>query len=136
MDAHDRILDLMAQRSWSANRLIRESNLSHSLIYNMVRRNNLPTITTLSRVSAAFGLSLQQFFTEDDDPAALSGEQAALLILFHNVPAPRRQIVLRLMELMAEGNRLSAEEAEAAEEKTETSNPEDAEDNAIKMKKG
>ena len=70
MDANKRILELMAQRNWSAYRLVKETNLSHSLIYNMVRRNNLPTIDTLTRISAAFGLSLQQFFTEDDDPAA------------------------------------------------------------------
>ena len=48
MDANKRILELMAQRNWSAYRLVKETNLSHSLIYNMVRRNNLPTIDTLT----------------------------------------------------------------------------------------
>ena len=105
MDANKRILELMAQRNWSAYRLVKETNLSHSLIYNMVRRNNLPTIDTLTRISAAFGLSLQQFFTEDDDPAALSGEHAELLTIYHDVSADNRIAVLHLMELMAAGNK-------------------------------
>ena len=104
MDANERILELMAKRNWSAYRLVRESNLSHSLIYNMVRRNNLPTISTLVQVSNAFGISLQQFFTEDDDPAALSGEHAELLAIYHDIPAENRKAVLRLMELLAAGN--------------------------------
>ena len=103
MDANKRILELMAQRNWSAYRLVKETNLSHSLIYNMVRRNNLPTIDTLTRISAAFGLSLQQFFTEDDDPAALSGEHAELLTIYHDVSADNRIAVLHLMELMPPG---------------------------------
>ena len=98
MDANKRILELMAQRNWSAYRLVKETNLSHSLIYNMVRRNNLPTIDTLTRISAAFGLSLQQFFTEDDDPAEL-------LTIYHDVSADNRIAVLHLMELMAAGNK-------------------------------
>lgn len=105
MDANKRILELMAQRNWSAYRLVKETNLSHSLIYNMVRRNNLPTIDTLTRISAAFGLSLQQFFTEDDDPAALSGEHAELLTIYHDVSVDNRIAVLHLMELMAAGNK-------------------------------
>ena len=105
IDANERILELMAKRNWSAYRLVRESNLSHSVIYNMVRRNNLPSISTLVQVSDALGISLQQFFTEDDDPAALSDERAELLAVYHDVPVENRKAVLRLMELMAAGNK-------------------------------
>lgn len=123
MDANERILELMAKHNWSAYRLVKESNLSHSLIYNMVRRNNLPTITTLVQISNAFGISLQQFFTEDDDPSALSGEYAELLSVYHDVSAENRKAVLHLMELMAAGNQqhaLSSKEETPDESQQET----------------
>lgn len=130
MDANERILELMAKRNWSAYRLVKESNLSHSAIYNMVRRNNLPTITTLMQISDAFGISLQQFFTEDDDPSALSGEHAELLAIFHDVPAENRKAVLRLMELMAAGNKQNAPSTadEAFAEKTSDGESQDSQD--------
>lgn len=135
MDANERILELMAKRNWSAYRLVRESNLSHSAIYNMVRRNNLPTITTLMQVSNAFGISLQQFFTEDDDPSALSGERAELLAIYHDVPAENRKAVLRLMELMAAGNKQNAANTaeEAFAEKTSNVDSQDSQDSESEM---
>ena len=105
MDANKRILELMAQRNWSAYRLVKETNLSHSLIYNMVRRNNLPTIDTLTRISAVPGQDAAVLAVYRDDPAALSGEHAELLTIYHDVSADNRIAVLHLMELMAAGNK-------------------------------
>lgn len=61
MDANKRILELMAQRNWSAYRLVKETNLSHSLIYNMVRRNNRRPLTPSHGYPRHLGLVCSSF---------------------------------------------------------------------------
>ena len=104
MDANKRITDLLALRQWSIYRLARESHINHSTIVNMIHRNNLPTVATVELVSAGFGISLQQFFSEEDDPTALTPEQQSLFFQYHDVSPAQREAVLHLMEIMAAGN--------------------------------
>lgn len=77
MDAQKRIRDLMKERSWTDYRLAKEANLSHSTVTNMFNRNNAPTLPTLEAVCQAFGITLAQFFANDDE-MALTEEQQTL----------------------------------------------------------
>ena len=75
MDAQKRIRQLMEERGWTDYRLAKEADLSHSTVTNMFNRNNAPTLPTLEAVCKAFGVILAQFFSEGDEPHALTPEQ-------------------------------------------------------------
>ena len=65
----------MEEHHWSDYRLAAESGLSASTIANMRRRNTVPSITTLEAICNAFGITLSQFFYENDNLVELTPEQ-------------------------------------------------------------
>jgi len=56
----------MEERGWTDYRLLKEANLSHSTVTNMFNRNNAPTLPTLEAICRAFGITLAQFFAENE----------------------------------------------------------------------
>lgn len=66
MDVILKLKQLQQQKDWSDYRLARKSNLSESTIANIYKRNTMPTITTLEAICKGFGITLAQFFAEDD----------------------------------------------------------------------
>lgn len=78
MDIQKRIKQLMKERDWTDYRLAKEANLSHSTINNMFNRNNAPTLPTLEAICKAFGITLAQFFSEDEYNTEVTTEQREL----------------------------------------------------------
>lgn len=66
MDILDKITQLRLERGWSEYQLSEKSGLTQSTISSWYRKNMLPTIPSLSKICDAFGISLSQFFLEDD----------------------------------------------------------------------
>lgn len=64
MDATDRIKQLLSQRGWTAYRLSKNSGLAESTITNILKRNNVPSISTLEAICNGFGITMSQFFAE------------------------------------------------------------------------
>ena len=66
MDTKNRIKQLMNQRQWTLYELARRSGLAQTTLANMWRRNNEPSIPSLRLICNAFGITLTQFFSEED----------------------------------------------------------------------
>ena len=66
MDVHMRIQTLLDERGWTEYRLSKECGLSQSTIGNIMRRNTVPSIATLEAICQGFGITLAQFFAEND----------------------------------------------------------------------
>ena len=77
MDAQKRIRQLMEERDWTDYKLAKESNISHSTVAN-----------------------LAQFFSEGDNPAALTEEQRILFSRWSTLTEEQKQILLDLMRTM------------------------------------
>lgn len=100
MDAQKRIKQLMEERGWTDYRLAKEANLSHSTVTNMFNRNNAPTLPTLEAVCKAFGITLAQFFSEGDEPHALTQEQQELFSKWSSLTDEQKRLLLNLMNTM------------------------------------
>ena len=100
MDAQKRIKQLMEERGWTDYRLAKESNLSHSTVTNMFNRNNAPPLPTLEAVCKAFGITLAQFFSEGDEPHALTPEQQELFSRWSSLTDEQKRLLLDLMNTM------------------------------------
>ncbi len=66
MDILEKINQLMEDRGWTAYRLAKNSGLSESTIANIIRRNTMPSFPTLEAICNGFGITLSQFFAEDE----------------------------------------------------------------------
>lgn len=100
MDVIKRIDKLMKERRWSDYKLAAESGLSSSTIANIHRRNTIPSISTLEAICSAFGLTLSQFFTDDNQTVQLSKEQKDLFNRWITLTEKQKQIIYDLIKEM------------------------------------
>ena len=94
MDVLEKIDKLRKERGWSVNYLAMEAELTQSTLNNLYTRKTEPKISTLRSICKAFGITLADFFndeeTADDElirrVKGLSGEnKSALLQLLKNM---------------------------------------------------
>lgn len=80
MDVLEKITALRLGRNWSEYQLAERSGLTQSTISSWYRKNLIPSIPSLERICDAFGITLSQFFLEDNaTPTLLTPEQTALI---------------------------------------------------------
>lgn len=89
----------MEERGWTDYRLAKEANLSHSTVTNMFNRNNAPTLPTLEAVCKAFGITLAQFFTKNDE-SPITEEQQKLFSTWSTLTDEQKRLLLNLMNTM------------------------------------
>lgn len=100
MDVIQRIDALMKERSWSDYKLSLKSGLSSSTIANIHRRNTIPSIPTLESICSAFGITLSQFFTEDNHTVQLNSEQQDLFEHWVSLTDNQKELIYRLIKEM------------------------------------
>ena len=98
LDVLSRIKTLMEARGWTAYRLASEAGLTESTIQNLFRRNGIPTLPTLEAVCSAFGITLSQFFA-DDDMMECTPEIKRLMEAWTPLTQEQKEAYLKLMEL-------------------------------------
>lgn len=101
MDVIARIRELADARGWTDYRLCKESGIPSTTISNMLHRNTLPTIATLERICAAFGLTLSEFFLPpDSDLRLLTKDEIELLQHWSCLSDRRKAMMLELAKEM------------------------------------
>lgn len=99
MTVLEKIDKLRKERGWSINNLAMEAMLTQSTLNNLYSRNAEPKISTLRAICSAFGITLADFFADENaEPAnlqdgellrlvsALSPEQKSALLLLLKAP--------------------------------------------------
>ena len=66
MDIQKRIYTLMEARGWSTYSLAEHSGLTQSTVAHIVSEGMIPKIPTLEKICKAFGITLSEFFMEED----------------------------------------------------------------------
>ena len=79
MNVLEKIKKMQAERGWSTYKLSYESGLTQSTLSNMFTRGTCPTVDTLEKICEAFGISLSEFFEEDERKIYASKEERDLL---------------------------------------------------------
>ena len=98
MDINKKINDLRFQRGWSLYELAQEMGITQSTLTSIMKRGNAPKIETLQRICDAFGITLAQFFMEDEQLEILSGEEKRLVSLFRKLPEEKQQALIELID--------------------------------------
>lgn len=79
IDVLKRITYYRNQKNWSEYQLAEHSGLTQSTISSWYRKNMIPTIPSLEKICDAFGITLSQFFSAEDENFALTDCQRELL---------------------------------------------------------
>lgn len=75
IDVLDRITLYRKQKNWTEYQLAEHSGLTQSTISSWYRKDMLPTIPSLEKICAAFGITLSQFFSSEEDSFTLTESQ-------------------------------------------------------------
>ena len=67
MEVLEKIEKLRKEKGWSINYLAMESGLTQSTLNNLYSRNTEPKISTLRLICNAFGITLAEFFKEEEN---------------------------------------------------------------------
>lgn len=98
MNVIDRIHELREQRNWSVYTLALEAGLTQSTLASMLQRNTPPKIDTLQCICDAFGITLAQFFLENEQIEVLSAKEKELLNAYRQLPDKKQQALLNLIQ--------------------------------------
>lgn len=96
--AAKRIKTLLCERGWSEYRLAVESNLSQSTISNIFTRDTIPSIPTLETICKALGISLAQFFTQEEEAYLLTPEEQKLLKEWASLTEPQKLAIFSIIK--------------------------------------
>ena len=92
------ITRLRLNRNWSEYQLAQHSGISQSTISTWYRKNQVPTIQTLEKVCLGFGITLSQFFANDDDAVSLTESQKELLDCWAALTETQQALFMQLFK--------------------------------------
>lgn len=101
MEVRARLQQLMDERGWTIYRLAKETGLPWSTLRNIFKRNTDPSIYTLESICKGFGISLPQFFDEDNQ-MGLTAEQRQLIEGWSKLNDGNRRLVSELVKALNE----------------------------------
>ena len=108
MDVLGRLRQLLDERGWTEYRLSKECGLAQSKIGNIYRRNKIPSLETIETICKGFGISVAQFFAENDF-VELTPEVRELVTSWHALPSREREVILVMVKSLAEAKGEQAE---------------------------
>ena len=89
------------ERGWTEYQLAERSGLPQSTISSWYRKSMVPTVPSLEKICAAFGITLSQLFAESDEPVALTPSQRALLDKWDRLDEEQQAAIFQLIEKMS-----------------------------------
>ena len=98
MNVIQRIHELRKERGWSVNYLAMEAGLTQSTLSSMLGRNTPPKIDTLVALCNAFGITLSQFFLEEEEMEIITKQEKELIVLYRSLSSDKKIALLELMK--------------------------------------
>ena len=89
------------ERGWTEYQLAERSGLPQSTISSWYRKNMVPTVPSLEKVCAAFGITLSQLFAEDGEPVTLTSSQRVLLARWVRLDEEQQAAIFQLLDKMS-----------------------------------
>ena len=86
------------KRNWSEYTLAQNSNLTQSTISTWYRKQLQPSVASLEKICNGFGITLAQFFSEEDLLQSLTVEQKELLELWQSLSPIQKSAVIQLLK--------------------------------------
>lgn len=97
MDVYKKLVELKKRKNWTNYKIAKESKLPQSTVDNIYNQRNTPQIETLKLLCDGFGITLSQFFLEDEKNSSLSKGQIEILDLYNLLSDEKKAAVKTIM---------------------------------------
>jgi transcriptional regulator with XRE-family HTH domain len=87
-------------RGWSEYALAERAGLPQSTISSWYRKGLMPSIPSLEKICAAFGITLSQLFAEGDAQVSLTESQRKLLERWSRLNEEQQNVIFSLIDQM------------------------------------
>lgn len=98
MDILKRIEELKNARGWTDYKLALESGIAQSTLATMKQRKTPLKVDALQSICEAFGITLAQFFLENEEVEILSAQERRLVESYRKLPDKKQKALLSLVE--------------------------------------
>lgn len=85
------------KRGWSEYNLAKNSNIAQSTISTWYRRNMEPSIASVEKICAGFGISLSQFFSDESIESNLTEEQKEIFELWQCLNQKQKNAIMEML---------------------------------------
>lgn len=102
MNILKKINKMRIDRNWSIYKLSVESGIPQSTLTNMFNRETMPSIVSLNLICNAFGVTLSEFFSEENTEAEVSID--SFIKEFEHLSEDDKSIILELMRKLNSNN--------------------------------
>ena len=96
----DRIANERLKRNWSEYQLAQNSGIAQSTISTWYRKQMQPSVSSLEKICTGLGITLAQFFSDDDEITNVTAEQLEILNLFNSLDLKDRELIVALLKSM------------------------------------
>ncbi|MDE5729471.1 MAG: helix-turn-helix domain-containing protein [Clostridia bacterium] len=98
MNVIERIEDLRNRRGWTKYKLAEEAMLTYSTLSAIYSRATPPKIEILEMICNAFGITLAQFFAQNEEAQTVTEDEGELLELYRTLSLEKRLALLTLLK--------------------------------------
>lgn len=86
------------ERGWTEYQLAEKAGLPQSTISSWYRKNMFPTIPSLEKICVAFGITMSQLFSEENEMVSLTESQKKLLECWSRLTEEQQEALLALID--------------------------------------
>ena len=94
------ITEYRQARGWTEYQLAERAGLPQSTISSWYRKRMVPSIPSLEKICAAFGITLSQLFAEGETPVVLTESQTKLLQNWSCLSEEQQNAIFALLDAM------------------------------------
>ena len=87
-----------SSKNWTDYRLAQEANISQSSLATLFSRQTPPKLEMLQSICNAFGLTLSQFFLENENIEILSDTEKKMLQVFRKLSPKQQKALIDVFE--------------------------------------
>lgn len=96
MDILGKIKVLQGERNWTDYKLAQEADIPIATLSAIFSRRNTPKLDTLQCICNAFGLTLAQFFLENEEIEVLSDNEREMLNVFRKLSTKQQKALIEV----------------------------------------
>ena len=93
----DRLVDLCEKRGLTKYRLAQLTGMSQTAIGSIISKESIPTIPTLEKLCSAFGITLAQFFSNEESHPNLTETQREILMIWDSLDIEERKVFMTMI---------------------------------------
>lgn len=102
MDVIKKLNKLRLERDLSVYRLSELSEINQSTLANTFSRGTMPSISNLEKICKAMGITLSQFFSEDDENVFITKGENNLLSDYRKLPPDVKEKIADMIRSVSE----------------------------------